>query len=291
MSGNNKQDRYAELSVNRETYKGVRREADKKVRRKTRMGVEEITKKEAFFQKLMDDALTGGPHSMRLCLALIKEAEEFERLELEDQHRVWKQVKQQNQLTIDAALNAGEAPPEVLPHPEDIVIEPGKPVRIEGPITSEEQAILQKNLEMREAYIIEDALDRAREKRRNDYTIEPWGPTFMAMIIDQNVPNRLQWKQVGFFDAHMVYASMSERELSKLRRKVWLRLGVKVKRDEKLFEKYEVGKVMQALVRTFKRSLAEDKPTDVVEDIWIEEAEAVGIGGGWLGMCDVWLVF
>lgn len=248
-------------SANAILHEAMRAEAKKEITVKQSGTTQKVTKEQALVRTILDKGLTGGPHFARLALNALKEANQYERERLEQDHELWGAVKARNSKLLKELPEDNADPFAVIPHPDDIIIEPDKPVRFDGPINARQVEEVREQILRREAFLIEDNLWRMRDKRRRDYTIDPWGPFFLALLEDRALPKRLQWGSDVSLDVRDRYMTGTERELSKLRRQIWKGCGVTAPRDDRLVDAPDMQATMQPVSRVLKEMLTADDPT------------------------------
>lgn len=251
-----------DLASRRDILDHVSAEGARKIRVRTKYGTEEITKLNALIRKTVDDALTGGPHSVRIAINLLAEAETLQRLEREEACKAWERIKAHHEQQLREAERAGANTDHILPHPDDIILRPGEAPEIIGPINAAELAEANEHMLYREAYLLEDALWRARDKRRADYTFDTCGPAMLALMINKKLPKRFQWDENTFLRHREGPLRHSERELSKMRRRAWDRLGHKVERNARPFPRKQTGQFMTAIAEVMGALMHEDLSDD-----------------------------
>jgi hypothetical protein len=112
----------------------------------------------------------------------------------------------------------GEPVPELLPHPDDIVIDYEEGVTCNGPMNEKQLAEVKEIMRLRDMMIMQHALDEKLWKV--DYADDPLqGPgtaLLMALWLDQNfVPKRLQLSELLLSMRMMRYHATNKRTLLK----------------------------------------------------------------------------
>ena len=114
-------------------------EAQRKIQVVENDEAEYITKHEAIVRTLIANALKGDAKSADLFMQLVKQAETEQRTEKAELIELALAYKIDAKNAIDDAIARGDAPPEPVPHPDDIIVDPlAGEVRINGPVTQEE---------------------------------------------------------------------------------------------------------------------------------------------------------
>ena len=194
---------------------------DQKVTVRDRTGTREITNFDALAQKTLETALKGSPHAQRHIMELMRTADAKRQNEIDQEVAYWSSYIQRSRAALKSALDKGETAPEILPHPDDIVVDRKKGVSILGPLNAEELSQTKRNCLLRDAYIYQEALQKFQEKRRRDPSIEPGDPLFVAILINDGLPNRFMLEQSELASRRMSYASIPGPELLKLTRQAW----------------------------------------------------------------------
>lgn len=127
---------------------------------------------------------------------------------------------------IAECMTRGEAEPEVLPHPDDIVIDLETGPRFIGPFDREELKKFQETQRLRDVLILQDVLDQ-RSKVRLDGTPlkEPGGALLLAMSFDKGLPPRLRMSDIDIVAMQWRFERMTKRELLKLLHNEWRKVG------------------------------------------------------------------
>ena len=122
---------------------------------------------EAVIRAQLASALKGNARAQSDILQAIKAAMEQERLCLEAEHEIWRNIRDSNRSEYESAAAKGEPEPERFPHHEDIVIEPGERVRIIGPRDREEAKRFQHLCQLRDQLLLQSELDRRHYCRQH----------------------------------------------------------------------------------------------------------------------------
>jgi hypothetical protein len=104
----------------------------------------EIPAIEAVLRKQIASALGGNAYAQKHVIERHVWAECEERERRHKDIEFWEEYQKQKWEEIENASSRGEAPPSLLPHPDDIVLDYDKGVRIRGPIDEEELVRLKR---------------------------------------------------------------------------------------------------------------------------------------------------
>lgn len=192
----------------------------------------EISMREAIVRAQCATALKGSPLAQRHLLDRIERYEREEASEIARQHEVFERYREDCWERIECAREKGGIPPDPLPHPDDIVLEPGKPVRVIGPLTVEEAATTEENCRLRDVLILQDELDRRAfiDSPENSASDRPGGALLIALFLNESLPLRLQIDEIRIALMQMKYQGMPKRVLLKELRRAWRSLGKNVRR-------------------------------------------------------------
>lgn len=124
---------------------------------------------------------------------------------------------------IAEAEACGAPPPRLLPHPDDIVIDRETGVRILGPIDEDEAAKVEETCRMRDALLMQEALDHrlADEVRAMNPSYEPGLSLVFAQLLDRCVPPRMRLSDGEMLRRMERYEGTSKRALLKMVGQAW----------------------------------------------------------------------
>jgi hypothetical protein len=143
------------------------------------------------------------------------EKEEAESIELQnakaEHHIAWCRGE------IEAARSEGRPEPEFLPHPDDIIFEPGKRYKVAGPVTEKDLADVRFRRAIRDIYLMQHVLEGDHSAGAASLTY------FVAEVYNLTLPKRMQLDK----DAIMMspYRRMPSAKLRALIRTAWQELG------------------------------------------------------------------
>lgn len=193
---------------------------------------EERELQEILLQKYMQTALSGSPHALNQMMRFIRETEERHAEKLEYDLEVGVALKEQAEIRIAEAIEAGENPNYVYPHPDDIVINHSEGWCILG-VWNEEMLKSIKELEkfcsvLLWQHFLEERLDWPKVEPCEVFPNgTPYkGSAFLFLdLIQQGMPKRFH---LGFDDyclEERKSRGMSKRELLKYVYRRWQQIG------------------------------------------------------------------
>ncbi|MCB1483925.1 MAG: hypothetical protein KDJ17_03435 [Hyphomicrobiaceae bacterium] len=157
-------------------YKTILEQARRKIAVREGNELTDICVLEAIVRAQQASALKGNSRAQHDVLVGIHQALAHERQALEEEHAFWTRFRDHQHRLLEQAIESGETDPDVIPHPNDIIIEPGKRVRIIGPIDKEEAAKLEELIRFRDQLLLQHELDLrgyALTDYRSDCVQEP----------------------------------------------------------------------------------------------------------------------
>lgn len=181
----------------------------------------QITARDAVIRAQIKSAATGSPYAQEYQLRRFERAEKEEMAAIEAANAVAELYIESCRRKIEAAQEAGEPIPEFLPHPDDIVIEPGKHWEVDGPIDAQTLEMMNSARELRDLFLMQHIYEMRRDR--------PVGTSlnlFVARIIDQKLPKRLQMNDSEIINSP--YHWVSSAKLRTLIRKSWRQFGVSI---------------------------------------------------------------
>lgn len=217
------------LTIGMQPTKGfLLSEAKRAIRIREGDAYSEISAAHALVRAIFNTALKGHPYAQRTLVERLDRLEREEAHEIAEEQAFWEDYHDRCRAKIDAARRAGEAAPIPLPHPDDIVIDPGRRVRFTGPVDEEQAGKFDGYCQLRDALVLQDALDEklfgaeAAEPTAN----RPGGALLMAVTINGSLPKRLQISE-GLLTLRMMQLNAtSRRELLKRVFQSWRALGI-----------------------------------------------------------------
>ena len=160
-------------------------------------------------------------------------ADRERRAEIAESNASWRRYVAWHRDQIVEAERKGEPPPDPLPHPDDVVIDPEKGVRFIGPVDETRAAKLNETVKVRDVLIMQDALDHCLAENPEGNN-QPGSALLFAMLLDKSVPARLRLAKSEWTERMMRYDRMPKRTLLKAVYRAWKELGRRVPRGRTL---------------------------------------------------------
>lgn len=200
------------------------------------LGAEEImirshgnTKKiagdEALLRKAFETALKGSPHAQRQMLERLHLAEAKQQALREKDMAYWCDYRDRGWRAISAAKQRGDAEPRMLPHPDDIHIDPGAGVRIDGPMNEAEMKVCEVTRRTVLAWLYQDALERRLDGRSPCEGFEVGDAYSTALLVNEGLPKRLKLSSDDIINLRMRLAHLPKRTLLKDTKTAWKSAG------------------------------------------------------------------
>lgn len=191
--------------------------------------VAEVSASEALVKAQINAGLRGSAYAARHALAEIREAEEQERREIEKSQDLWRWYLDECQDKTDEARRKGLPRPEFLPSPDDVILEPNRPVRIAGPINQEELRRVAELCRVRDALLLQAEMERRLSAGTTVSTAD-----VLAQTMNNLLPRRWRLDEIGLLRGMMRNETRTMRELLRETYRSWRDLGVRVKRGRTL---------------------------------------------------------
>ena len=186
----------------------------------------EVTMAQALVRNMGKLAFAGSAYANYRLNEMIEAAQTREALELQQRRALWLEYKIACAQEDELARLRGAKPPKHLPHPDDVVIEPGDPVRFIGPLDESDQRRLDDAIRHRDMLILQNAFDQRygpgatwRKPYRSSAALH-------ARIIDAMLPPRLRLKEADWINRLFDTDRIKKQEFLKLLYRGWRKLGV-----------------------------------------------------------------
>jgi len=170
------------------------------------------------------------PRAQRNYLDRVERAERWRSAELACEIAFWREYIATQNARIAAAKAKGDAAPLILPHPDDVVIETGKPVRFIGPRDEIEHKQMLARACYRDQLILQAALDdRCWPFPRPDDLLDgPGTARIFAEQLNASLPHRLRWTDSDRWRTDLRMRRLTKRELLKATFRGWqsIRIGI-----------------------------------------------------------------
>lgn len=174
-------------------------------------------------------ALNGSSHHATGVARDIAAAEQLEQAELKQRADFGRWWKRRQQKQFDALKAAGESTDSVLPHPDDIETSFDQGYRVTGPLDEEELKQMRSFASMRDAALIQMALEDRLGPEAGDRPglRNARGASAGALVEFYNsiLPRRFQLSRNEILMRTMRFDAKSKRELLKLSHQAWRTAG------------------------------------------------------------------
>ena len=206
----------------------VLKEGDRLIAIREGQNVSEIPQIDAVIRKQHVTAIGGNAYAQKHVIQRRDWAELRKRERIAADIEFWQKYRRDARQKVAQAKAKGEPIPELLPHPDDIVIDYEEGVSCLGPMNEKQLEVVKELMKLRDAMIMQHALD---EKLWTvDYTKDPLqGPgtaLLMACWLDQNfVPKRFRLSETLLTMRMMRYHATNKRALLKDVYRTWRALG------------------------------------------------------------------
>lgn len=208
-----------------ETQKEILKQAGKKYTVRTDEGEQSASLVELAFRQIAKTALGGSPHAQRHMMELITDAQNAQFREIEDNVARGKAMKAHFAAKREAAIERGEDPESVLPHPDDIHIEEGVGFSIRGPFDDDSLAAVRNICDMREALLLQAVLEERMPSAIDAVMPTASTPFLLAVILNDKLPHRFQSTDVEMELRLSKFQRGTKRELLRDCHQTWKTLG------------------------------------------------------------------
>ena len=196
-------------------------------------------------------AIQGNRLAMKFFMECVAEAEEQHYQRKIRNYRWLEGLKRDGEQALADAKRRGLSPPELLPHPEDIVLDPATAeARIVGPATAEEAKLYEDQAQLRDLGLLFSAQvsdRRGKKARRGDDSICVFG--VFAHLLDHYLPLRYRWQDGDAFRLMVAYQGLTRREREQRIEAEYARLESTRPRQSRVTPEMEEG--IDRIVRKF----------------------------------------
>lgn len=222
---------------------------------KVRIGGEtrEVSVHEAVAMRTSQSALEGNSHAQWLALKMFADAEHKAAAEKAAERRALKHLYLHQHRRLRAALAAGEPTDLILPHPDDIDFTSATGPAIRGPACVQEWQDTLTTARIRDAYLKQDALDRALTQCRRKASFVPFDAASLATMINLSLPERLRLSDCDLVSRRMADAALPIRVLLKQCRAHWQAAGYDMPRGSPSLSPTIMRDLFHVLATVFTR--------------------------------------
>ena len=226
-------------------------------------------------RKLMETSIKGSPYAQRVAFQLLKDAIAREAEVKAETAAFWRGYQRKARRVISAAKKQGRPPPEIIPHPDDIVIDTSNNVTVEGAVCAEEARTYEHIVQQRDAFMRQHVLEERRARRRGGEKtgMQPTTAYLMAAMANSVLPARLQSREQEMIALHYRFRLQTQRQPLKDNYRAWRRLGFSNRRDAASVGVADLERIMPAL-----KLIVQDLEATRGRDRDIDEALARVVG-------------
>lgn len=185
----------------------------------------EITRNEAVFGKVFETATKGSPHAQRHYLDRMHAATQQHLKQIDSEIKYWGAYIRRKRKLLETARQRGDPEPEILPHPDDIVLDPHRGVRFLGPLDQAGLDRVRNQALQRDALFYQDALEHRLDKCRGPMEVRRGDAFFLANLFNMGLPERFRLSDDASVHRRMLYDRMPMRDLLKKTRAAWVACG------------------------------------------------------------------
>jgi hypothetical protein len=201
------------------------------------------------------NALRGSAYAQKHVLEQTEKFEREEQKEIARKNAAARAYVATCHHEIDDAKERGLPVPDFLPNPDDIIIEPGRPFRVDGPVDEEELARVEELCWLRSQLLLQHELESRMGGAGSGS--ESHSAALIADVLNQHMYTRFRLDDVRMIMEMMRNEHMTKRELLKEVYRGWRRFGLDLRRGQKLASFAVVRKPLEWLFAIFYAHLDE----------------------------------
>ncbi len=213
------------------TLEAVYRASRKLLKMREGDKIVEIRANDAIFQATVASAVKGNARSQGLAIDLMRTAEQTHAHEIAERNEYWRTYKEQATARLEAAAARKQPPPEILPHPDDILIDRYTGPRFIGPFDEQELSVYRGAQELCDVLLMQNALDaRSDTDLHGEPLTQPGSALLLFLVFQQLLPLRMQMPQEVIFVRIGRFRRLPKRILVKELHAAWRRAGLPIRR-------------------------------------------------------------
>lgn len=216
---------------------------------------EQISMEQALIKRKYQAALQGSPHALHQTSKALQEAEAAELAYIRNGEEEAETYRQHGKKLIRQAINKGEDPRLVIPHPDDVRFDPETGNWLHGPAGKPDHERIFDLLDVIDLLILQDTLEQRTGSnlertglfpaelepsepaiaKSNQYLEDELGevpdldtissPLLIAMVLNDFLPQRFRLSRNEVMDRILVYSANTKRDLLKLTTQRWRKHG------------------------------------------------------------------
>jgi hypothetical protein len=209
----------------------VLKEADKLVQVRVGDKIEEITMEEALLRSEMKTAVNGNPLAQKHTLDRIRHARQQRCTEIAEDLGSWRGLVGKLRWVFAEYEVRNLPPPDIWPHPDDVIFDEEKGVSIVGPADKEQAADMSKRMRLRPILFEQNALDVRAKRPRSDDPLDGAGTAIaLVRLIDSSLPPRCRLSESEYLNHYFEHRGKSQRILMKELRREWRSVDIPMRR-------------------------------------------------------------
>jgi hypothetical protein len=255
-----------DLSFSNQPILGAARiAATKKIKVREGEKVKEVSAYEALIDAIFTHGVKGNARYGGMALDIFRTAEQAHAREVRENNERWITYQVAARSAIAECKAKGEGEPEVLPHPDDIIIDWENGPRFIGPIDRDELTRFEETQHLRDMLVIQDVLDQRSTKRLDGKVLkEPGGALLFAMVLDKGLPPRLRMSNSDIMTTQWPFERLTKRELLKTLHREWRKLGRSIPRGFVFPDRNVAVKHMEFLAQFVTKAKAGELDVDAL---------------------------
>ena len=216
---------------------------------------EQLSVAEVVIKKLVENALKGSTHGLGQFIRHLSAAKDREMAETAKQVEFGLELKEQQQRQLDAHISSKVDARGILPHPDDIHVDPDKGFVITGPMNKEELQAVEAQAAQRDAFVVQSALEQRYcwPDLENPCQLpqilhaERGSSLFLATMLDGYLPERFRLNDPQWLEKSLRLRRLTKRALIKFTGQTWRSIGEPKPREwltppiEKTYQVYQIA--------------------------------------------------
>ncbi len=203
-------------------------EADRRVSIVSDGAQQDVSIHQLVSRKLLQMAANGSVHALSNAINEINTAQSLKQQQIDEDVEFGQRYKDYQQRRLDQAIENGEDPGKVLPHPDDVQVVLNKGYRIAGPVNETELKTVRECCALRDVLIQQSELeDRNGEPAVVALIENPEEPfagalaIVMAHMINNALPERFRKSDADIATEIFHHRKLTKRELLKETHRAW----------------------------------------------------------------------
>lgn len=193
------------------------REAERVISVRDGDGVRQMTQIEAILRSQYVSASKGSAYAQRHIIERYERAETERRAAREADNERWRRYIANGHRQLASAQKEGKSLPLLLPHPDDVDIDPVYGVIFRGPFDTESLEQTHEKCALRDVLLLQDAF----EKREGVHGDGPSTALFCALELNRGLAARFQLPELEICMRLMKFEVVPKRELRRSLRDAW----------------------------------------------------------------------